>query len=172
MTLETAFMLPVQDAQHSFRRLLKAMSEPGVIVALHQLKRGWQPLNIATTSVNQSLRFHTNAPLVSQPEQATFAVTDEAISSEQLNALSTGTAVAPEAGATLILQVASLSGGRMLRLTGAGIAEERMIAPQLPECILHELTERPHPFPLGIDLILTCGERLLAIPRTTHVEVC
>ena len=43
MTLETAFMLPVQDAQHSFRRLLKAMSEPGVIVALHQLKRGWQP---------------------------------------------------------------------------------------------------------------------------------
>ncbi len=27
MTLETAFMLPVQDAQHSFRRLLKAMSE-------------------------------------------------------------------------------------------------------------------------------------------------
>ena len=170
------------------------MSEPGVIVALHQLKRGWQPLNIATTSVlltladndtpvwlsaplsndivSQSLRFHTNAPLVSQPEQATFAVTDEAISSEQLNALSTGTAVAPEAGATLILQVASLSGGRMLRLTGAGIAEERMIAPQLPECILHELTERPHPFPLGIDLILTCGERLLAIPRTTHVEVC
>ena len=140
MTLETAFMLPVQDAQHSFRRLLKAMSEPGVIVALHQLKRGWQPLNIATTSVlltladndtpvwlstplnndivNQSLRFHTNAPLVSQPEQATFAVTDEAISSEQLNALSTGTAVAPEAGATLILQVASLSGGRMLRRRG------------------------------------------------------
>ncbi|EEZ3023534.1 carbon-phosphorus lyase subunit PhnH, partial [Escherichia coli] len=26
--------------------------------------------------------------------------------------------------------------------------------------------------PLGIDLILTCGERLLAVPRTTHVEVC
>lgn len=51
MTTETTFMLPVQDAQHSFRRLLKAMSEPGVIVALHQLKRGWQPLNIATTSV-------------------------------------------------------------------------------------------------------------------------
>ncbi|EFE4469060.1 phosphonate C-P lyase system protein PhnH [Escherichia coli] len=150
MTLETAFMLPVQDAQHSFRRLLKAMSEPGVIVALHQLKRGWQPLNIATTSVlltladndtpvwlaaplsndivSQSLRFHTNAPLVSQPEQATFAVTDEAISSEQLNALSTGTAVAPEAGATLILQVASLSGGRMLRLTGAGIADRELAA--------------------------------------------
>ncbi|ECC7020622.1 carbon-phosphorus lyase subunit PhnH, partial [Salmonella enterica] len=42
----------------------------------------------------------------------------------------------------------------------------------LPDCLLHELTERPHPFPLGVDLLLTCGERLLAIPRTTHVEVC
>lgn len=194
MTLETAFTLPVQDAQHSFRRLLKAMSEPGVIVALHQLKHGWQPLNVATTSVlltladndtpvwlsntlhndivSQSLRFHTNAPLVEQPQQATFAVSSDTISSEQLNALCEGSAVAPETSATLIVQVSSLSGGRMLRLTGAGIAEERMIAPQLPNCILHELTERPHPFPLGVDLILTCGERLLAIPRTTHVEVC
>ncbi|MFV0263667.1 MAG: phosphonate C-P lyase system protein PhnH [Kluyvera sp.] len=194
MTLETAFTLPVQDAQHSFRRLLKAMSEPGAIVALHQLKHGWQPLNVATTSVlltladndtpvwistalhndivSQSLRFHTNAPLVEQPQLATFAVASDAISSEQLNALCEGSAVAPETSATLIVQVSSLSGGRMLRLTGAGIAEERMIAPQLPSCILHELTERPHPFPLGVDLILTCGERLLAIPRTPHVEVC
>ncbi|BBT72971.1 MULTISPECIES: phosphonate C-P lyase system protein PhnH [Enterobacteriaceae] len=194
MTLETAFTLPVQDAQHSFRRLLKAMSEPGTIVSLHQLKHGWQPLNVATTSllltladndtpvwlsgalhndiVSQSLRFHTNAPLVEQPQQATFAVSNHTISSEQLNALCEGSAVAPETSATLIVQVSSLSGGRMLRLTGAGIAEERMIAPQLPNCILHELTERPHPFPLGVDLILTCGERLLAIPRTTHVEVC
>ena len=194
MTLETAFTLPVQDAQHSFRRLLKAMSEPGVIVALHQLKHGWQPLNVATTSVlltladndtpvwlsnalhndivSQSLRFHTNAPLVEQPQQATFAVSSDTISSEQLNALCEGSAVAPETSATLIVQVSSLSGGRMLRLTGAGIAEERMIAPQLPSCILHELTERPHPFPIGVDLMLTCGERLLAIPRTTHVEVC
>ncbi|KFC05324.1 PhnH family protein [Trabulsiella guamensis ATCC 49490] len=194
MTLQTAFTLPVQDAQHCFRRLLKAMSEPGVIVSLHLLRHGWQPLNLATTSVlltladndtpvwlsaavnndiaRQNLRFHTNAPLVDQPQQAVFAVADETLSAEQLNAMSAGSAVAPETSATLIVQVAGLSGGRMLRLTGAGIAEERMIAPQLPECLLHELTERPHPFPLGVDLILTCGERLMAIPRTTHVEVC
>ena len=153
MTLQPAFTLAVQDAQHSFRRLLKAMSEPGVIVSLHQLSQGWLPLNLATTSVlltladndtpvwlsgalsndiaNQNLRFHTGAPLVEQPQQAIFAVADEQISHEQLNALSEGTAVAPETSATLILQVASLSGGRMLRLTGAGIADERMVAPQV-----------------------------------------
>ena len=174
--------------------LLKAMSEPGVIVSLQQLQHGWQPLNVASTSllltladhetpvwlasalrndlVGQNLRFHTGAPLVDQPQQAVFAIANDGISAEQLNVLSAGTVTASETGVTLIVQLASLSGGRMLRLTGAGIAEERMIAPQLPDCIIDELTERPHPFPLGIDLILTCGERLLAIPRTTHVEVC
>lgn len=60
-------MLPVQDAQHSFRRLLKAMSEPGVIVALHQLKRGWQPLNIATTSVLLTLADNDTPVWLSAP---------------------------------------------------------------------------------------------------------
>lgn len=91
MTLQPA--LPRRpDAQQSFRRLLKAMSEPGVIVSLHQLSRGWLPLNLASTSVlltladndtpvwlsgallndiaSQNLRFHTNAQLVDQPQQA------------------------------------------------------------------------------------------------------
>ena len=158
MTLQPAFTLAVQDAQHSFRRLLKAMSEPGVIVSLQQLQHGWQPLNVASTSllltladhetpvwlasalhndlVGQNLRFHTGAPLVDQPQQAVFAVANDGISAEQLNVLSAGTVTAPETGVTLIVQLASLSGGRMLRLTGAGIAEERMIAPQLPDLSL------------------------------------
>ncbi len=94
MTLQPAFTLAVQDAQHSFRRLLKAMSEPGVIVSLQQLQHGWQPLNVASTSllltladhetpvwlasalrndlVGQNLRFHTGAPLVDQPQQASL----------------------------------------------------------------------------------------------------
>ena len=93
MTLQPAFTLAVQDAQHSFRRLLKAMSEPGVIVSLQQLQHGWQPLNVASTSllltladhetpvwlasalrndlVGQNLRFHTGAPLVDQPSPMT-----------------------------------------------------------------------------------------------------
>lgn len=58
MTLQPAFTLAVQDAQHSFRRLLKAMSEPGVIVSLQQLQHGWQPLNVATTSLLLTLVDH------------------------------------------------------------------------------------------------------------------
>lgn len=185
MSLKTAFTLPVQDAGQSFRRLTKAMSEPGVIVALHQLKHGWQPLDLATTSVlltltdastpvwlcaslkndlvTQNLRLNTRAPLADAPQEAVFALADGSLNAAQLSALSR---------ATLILQVPGLSGGRMLRLTGAGINEERMIAPQLPACLLNTLSERPHAAPLGYDLLLTCGERLLAIPGTTPVELC
>ena len=115
MTLQPAFTLAVQDAQHSFRRLLKAMSEPGDCLP-QQLQHGWQPLNVASTSllltlvdhdtpvwlapalhndlVGQNLRFHTGAPLVEQPQQATFAVASDSISAEQLNVLSAGTVVA------------------------------------------------------------------------------
>ena len=192
MTLQPAFT-GCAGCPTQFSSPAESDERAGVIVSLQQLQHGWQPLNVASTSllltladhetpvwlasalrndlVGQNLRFHTGAPLVDQPQQAVFAVANDGISAEQLNVLSAGTVTAPETGVTLIVQLASLSGGRMLRLTGAGIAEERMIAPQLPDCIIDELTERPHPFPLGIDLILTCGERLLAIPRTTHVEV-
>nr|WP_318384201.1 phosphonate C-P lyase system protein PhnH [uncultured Enterobacter sp.] len=180
----TSSVLPVQDAQQSFRRLNKAMSEPGVIVGLHQLKHGWQPLNLASTSVlltltgantpvwlspslcndlvTQNLRLSTQAPCVETPQDAVLALADEQISAEQLSSLSP---------ATLILQVPSLSGGRMLRLTGAGIREERMVAPQLPECLIHTLGERPHTTVLGFDLLLTCGDRLLALPAGTHIEL-
>ena len=193
MTLQPAFASAIHDAQHTFRRLLKAMSEPGVIVWLSELQYGWLPLNAASTSVlltlsdnntpiwlsdtlsndlvRQNLRFHTGAPLVSQPQQSLFAVADYTLSTHQLSALSDGMAVSPELAPTLILQLQGLSGGRMLRLTGPGIPEERMIAPQLPECITDEFTGRQHVFPPGIDVILTCGDRALAIPRTTHVKV-
>ena len=121
----------MQGAQHHFRRLSKAMSEPGVIVTFSPLNDECQPLDLA--SVLLTLTESSRAPLISQ--------------------------------------VASLSGGRMLRLTGSGIADERMVAPQLPESIVHELSERLPPFSPDVDLLLTCGERLMAIPRTTHIEV-
>ncbi|MBE8208100.1 phosphonate C-P lyase system protein PhnH, partial [Leptospira borgpetersenii serovar Ballum] len=60
---------------------------------------------------------------------------------------------------------------RMLPLTGTGIAEARLIALQLRECLISQLADCVHAGSLGIDLLLTCGDRLLAIPRTTHVEI-
>ncbi len=127
MTLQPAFTLAVQDAQHSFRRLLKAMSEPGgdclpaaASARLAAIERGlhqpavdladhetpvWLASALRNDLVGQNLRFHTGAPLVDQPQQAVFAVANDGISAEQLNVLSAGTVTAPETGVTLIVQL-------------------------------------------------------------------
>ncbi|MDU2941374.1 MAG: phosphonate C-P lyase system protein PhnH [Enterobacteriaceae bacterium] len=148
MTLQTAFTLPAQTTPPGSRRLMKALSEPGVIISLDH------PLDLATANRLMALA-GSNTP-VWLPATASHHVV-------QQNLRFGGNAM-------LILDVASLSGGHMLRLTGSGIAEERMVAPKLPTCLLHELMERPLSAPLGIDLILTSGERLMAIPRATCVE--
>lgn len=148
MTLNTAFTFAVENKHSASRRLTKAMNEPGVIVSLHQ------PLDLAT--VNKLMALADSDTPVWLPATA----------SEQM----VGQNLRIDQNAMLILEVASLSGGLMLRLTGDGIAEERMIAPKLPACILNALTERHMPMALGIDLILSCGDRLMAIRRTTCIE--
>ena len=163
------------DAQSKAAEVIRSELGNGYVVALNQastLPRWMRSLGAKSMSLGLDLRGGVYF-LMQVDRQAALSKRFEATAEDMRVLLRENSirynSVEPAAGNTV---VASLSGGRMLRLTGAGIAEERMIAPQLPECILHELTERPHPFPLGIDLILTCGERLLAIPRTTHVEVC
>lgn len=191
MTLLASFNHPVADAQRAFRRILKAMSEPGVMVSL-PLVQGWGALSPAATAVlltlvdqesplwidpqvdnpilRSNLRFHTGAPM-SESRDAPFALS-HAASSPCPAAFAAGDNLAPEKSTTLIIEVPSLNGGLTLRLSGPGLRETRAIAPQLPESVLDYLRNRPHPFPQGVDLIFTCGEAMMALPRTTRVEVC
>ncbi|MFB4356555.1 phosphonate C-P lyase system protein PhnH [Pantoea sp. BS_4] len=191
MTLLASFHHPVADAQHAFRRILKAMSEPGVMVSL-PLQQGWGALSPAATAVlltlvdqesplwldpqvdNQTLRdnlrFHTGAPITDSTD-AVFALSHATAQPNPAD-FSAGDNLAPEKSTTLIIEVPALNGGLALRLTGPGLREARAIAPQLPESVIDYLRARPHPFPQGVDLIFTCGEAMMAVPRTTHVEVC
>ncbi|MEY8713023.1 phosphonate C-P lyase system protein PhnH [Mangrovibacter phragmitis] len=192
MTLLASFNRPVADAQYAFRRLLKAMSEPGVIVTL-PLEQGWSGLSPAATAVlltladgdtpvwidpalhndtvAENLRFHTGAPQTADPVSALFALVD-ARQDPALHRFSPGQADAPETSTTVILEVPGLNGGLNMRLWGPGISEMRAIAPQLPQAATDFLRHHADTFPEGCDLILTCGNQLLALPRTTHVEVC
>ncbi|MDN0112263.1 phosphonate C-P lyase system protein PhnH [Yersinia mollaretii] len=193
MNLFPHFAHPVDDAQHTFRRILKALSEPGVLVALPSVT-GWQPLTPATTAilltladqetplyldgalssdaVQHNLRFHTGAPLAASSATASFALFSEAVTAAQLAACPVGDEFSPEHATTVLIQTDSLHHGTPLRLRGPGIEHSRSIAPQLPAVVLEYLLNRPAIFPAGLDFLLTCGETLMAIPRTTHVEVC
>lgn len=191
MTLLASFNHPVADAQRAFRRILKAMSEPGVMVSL-PLTQGWGTLSPAATAVlltlvdqesplwidpqmdndtlRSNLRFHTGAPRRDRRD-APFALS-QAASEPCPSDFAAGDNFAPEKSTTLIIELPSLNGGLTLRLSGPGLREPRAIAPQLPESVLAYLRNRPHPFPQGVDLIFTCGEAMMALPRTTDVEVC
>lgn len=191
MTLLASFTHPVADSQRAFRRILKAMSEPGVMVSLPSLP-AWGTTSVAATAVLMTLvdretplyldptlsdeallanlRFHTGAPVTGETD-APFALL-HGKSAPGLHHFSPGDNFSPEKSTTIIIEVPGLNGGLTLRLNGPGLMETRAIAPQLPESVLRYLRERPHRFPQGIDLIFTCGENMMALPRTTYVEVC
>lgn len=193
MTLLAGFAQPIEQSQHAFRLILKALSEPGVTVTLPD-GPVWDTLNAASTAVLLTLadqetplqlcetlksqqvltniRFHTGAPIATRQADICLALWDSQLQTADLTALPHGSEISPEFSTTLVVQIAAPEGGQKLRLSGPGIENQREIAPRLPPALLNYLLERPQRFPLGLDIMLTCGERLLALPRTTRVEEC
>lgn len=193
MSLVASFQHPVADAQFSFRRILKALSEPGTCVKLPAVP-GFGALGSASACVlltlidqdtplwisaalnddilRKNLRFHTGAVLTEDPTSVSFALTDPALDSATLLAFPCGDEMSPELATSVIVQLESLSDSPALRLTGPGIESERVITPQLPDAVRQYLLNRPHRFPLGLDFMFTCGDELIAVPRTTRVEAC
>ncbi|MCL6326142.1 phosphonate C-P lyase system protein PhnH [Pectobacterium polaris] len=191
MSIQASFAQPVADAQCTFRRILKAVSEPGVTVTL-PLQQGWGRLSPASTAVmltlvdrdtplwldealddealRSNLRFHTGA-ILTRDESAAFALLHVS-SAIALSRFSVGDVMSPEKSTTVIIEVSSLTGGTPLRLSGPGLETSRVVDPQLSPDIVRYLCHRPDPFPQGIDLMFTCADALMALPRTTHVEVC
>ena len=70
-----------------------------------------------------------------------------------------------------MIEVAGLDHGQPLHLTGPGIRDTAVIAPKgLPETFLRQWSDNGAIFPRGVDVILTCGGRFLALPRTTKIR--
>ena len=183
-TLTGGFAQPAEDAARAFRAILDAMARPGRIVrvagaaapapaspavaaALLTLADGTTPLHFAgshdTPALRDWLRFHTGAPLVGR-DAAVFAPGDWA-ALQPLTDFSQGSAEYPDRSATLIVALDRLEPAGA-RLTGPGIDGEAHLS--LPDIASFQANARL--FPLGLDFIFTCGDRLAAMPRTTRVE--
>ncbi len=176
------FADPVADAQACFRTILDAMARPGrvqsvfgatapaplcdaaaaVLLTLldHETPLWLDPLAAAA---RPWIEFHTGAP-----KGASFAM---ALSLPDLNAFPAGTDEMPETSATIVVQVASLTGGRAYRLAGPGLREPAVIRiAGLPDDFA-SIWQRNHAlFPRGIDLILCAGNTLTALPRGVSVK--
>lgn len=174
---------PARDAAHAFRAVLEAMARPGTIrrvaggrapdlsaaaaTVLLTLTDTTTPLHLAggfaTDDLGRWIAFHTGAPLVAA-EDAVFALGawDDL---QPVTRFATGQPSYPDRSATLIVETAHLT-AEGPRLTGPGIRDAARLS--LPETAAFRANRAL--FPLGFDTILTCGDRLAALPRTTIVE--
>ncbi len=121
------------------------------------------------------LRFHTGArdvPAVAGMTAASARDVDAALWSR----LDLGTDDAPQSSATLFVEVDALSdqplpGAVALKLRGAGIERSRDLAVAgLSDAFWHWRRALQAELPRGVDLVLACGTRLAAIPRSTRIE--
>ncbi len=183
------FTDPGTDAQRVFRLVLEAMSRPGRIVSLPALAAppSMSPaagstllaladfetpvwLGAEVRDAAPWLRFETGSPIVDQPGDAVFAVA-RADAPPPLGSLPLGSDEYPDCGATLILEVRRLGDAGPLRLAGPGIAvAQRLGVEGVAEAFWRQRAGLADIFPRGVDLVLTSGCRLAAIPRTTVVE--
>ncbi|MDP3896597.1 MAG: phosphonate C-P lyase system protein PhnH [Mesorhizobium sp.] len=192
--IDGAFAAPVFDAQATFRAVMDAMARPGTPQALARLPRPPAPLSAvagaialtlcdhdtpvwldaalsASESVREWLGFHTGAPLVRAPADAHFAFAASPAELPALEGFTQGSQDYPDRSATLVLGVASLSGGQALLLQGPGIETGASIAPHpLPRHFVEQWKQNHARFPRGVDVILAGPDAVVCLPRTVRIS--
>ncbi|WOB08599.1 phosphonate C-P lyase system protein PhnH [Piscinibacter gummiphilus] len=180
------------DAQAVFRAVLDALSRPGRLQTLAAsdglqapapLSRGLTALLLTLLDAETSLhldgplasdaawlyaRFHTGVQPAAR-EVADFVAARAADAS--LEGLRLGTDEAPQHGATLIVDAPTLA-GQSLVLSGPGIEHTQRIGlcGLSAEFWQQRIAQEKH-FPRGVDLLIVCGSQLIAVPRSTHIEM-
>src|SRR5215468_2138747 len=183
----------VLDSQRIFRAVMEALAHPGRVVEVPGPMEAPKPLHpasaaicltlvdfetplwldpaAATQEVREYLRFHCGCRVVDGPLSAKFAVVADPDSMPSLVRFEAGSQEYPDASATVIVQARTLSEGAGRRLTGPGIdGHARLEAAGLPDGFWRGLRDNHALFPRGVDVLLTDGSRLAALPRTTLAE--
>lgn len=183
-TLDGGFARAPHDAATAFRAAMRAMAMPGNIETLAgaagpellspaaatlllTLCDPETPICLAgahdAAPVRDWITFHTGAPFTG-PAHAMFALgTWRALAPH--DAYATGTAEYPDRSATLIVEMPDLA-ATGARLTGPGIETETCLT--VPDIAFSQANARL--YPLGVDMFLTHGNRVAALPRTTQVR--
>lgn len=172
-------------------RVFEAIFQPGRVRCVHRTS-GMALLSPAATAVCRALmnadtplwtdapereqlglqlRARYGIPPAREPAEAAFALVTAPSEIPALHRFRQGTEAAPERSTTLVIEVARLIEGTGRRLTGPGIETEmRLQVSGLEASFWGRLRAHNARCPYGIDVILTCGRRLAALPRWTTVE--
>jgi alpha-D-ribose 1-methylphosphonate 5-triphosphate synthase subunit PhnH len=199
--LGPGFADPVTDAQACFRAVLQAMSHPGHAVELSATQDAAPRLQPATaallltlldadTSVRLHgalhgeavlawLRFHTGTRAAAPGDGAPFTAARAGdLNAALWSSLPLGSDEGPHDGGTLIVEVpASTDTFRAapphrLALRGPGVPGERLIdVAGVPSAFWAWRVALQPQFPRGFDLLLVRAREVIAIPRSTQIEV-
>ncbi len=125
----------------------------------------------AVAQVVKWIGFHTGAPMVPQPDQATFAFIGDVAAMPALADFAQGTDSYPDRSGTLVLAVQSLDSGPEFSLSGPGIrtSQSLQFAPA-PSGFIEQWTANGAQFPCGVDLILAAPGAVACLPRSTRVR--
>lgn len=191
--LPAGFADKVLSAQSTFRTVMDAMARPGSVqriaavpgtpspmmpgtaaIALtlfdHDTPLWLDPRMSATPDAAKWLKFHTGAPVVSDPSVSAFALIGDAAALPALDHFSFGTSEYPDRSTTLILQVDSLTDGPAVELRGPGIDGAAVLHAAIrPSDLFARLSINATLFPRGIDVVLVADDAIAAIPRTTRL---
>ncbi|MEP6149080.1 MAG: phosphonate C-P lyase system protein PhnH, partial [Nisaea sp.] len=125
---------------------------------------------LSSEAAETYLKFHCGTRIVPGTKDAAFAILDG--TPDDLSAFNTGTEEYPELGATLIIQVETITTNGPLVLTGPGIKESAQLGlPDVPAAFWESRTKLQRYFPRGIDLVFVSGASMTALPRTTDVTL-
>jgi alpha-D-ribose 1-methylphosphonate 5-triphosphate synthase subunit PhnH len=182
--LELAPVWQAQIQQQNYRLLLEAMSRPGTlhsIVGLDETSN--TQLAVLAALLDSSVCFSDSDQLLeaadiallqsiqTTPEAADYLLCSGSRAPSFEPRL--GSLASPEQSATLVVRVTDLEAGDLqLDLRGPGIKENQVCNIQgLDPDWLQKRKAWVCGFPLGVDMILLDQQQMMALPRTTRVEV-
>ena len=179
-------------AAHDFRAILDAFAKPGQAVTVPQLADKpaalqaasvvmalalcdyqspvWLSPRINHTDVRSFLRFHTGAPIVTDPAEAHFAIVESGEFAKHFPLFNKGNDEYPDRSATVIVQADAFEAPQRVRLEGPGIRlqHELAVAGFGPR-EWNLLSEDRILFPLGIDVAFVSDTKLVGLPRSTRI---
>jgi alpha-D-ribose 1-methylphosphonate 5-triphosphate synthase subunit PhnH len=193
--LTAGFPDPVHDAQACFRTVMNAMARPGsrqkiaaadlaapepltptaASIALTLMDYDtpvWldRPL-MASEPVKAFLRFHTGAPIVSEPVDAAFALVADPANLIPLASFNQGSAEYPDRSTTIILTGQAFRNPKAVTLKGPGIKDATILATDpIPPAFWDQVISNNKQFPRGIDLIFGGETEIAALPRSTRIS--
>lgn len=182
----------VHASQATFRCVLNALAEPGIVRTLPVAVTGPAPLHDATTalclalldfdtpvwcdsatrtaSVTSYLRFHCGCPLTAVATSAGFALIGNAADLD-LSSFAKGSMEYPDRSTTLFIQVSSFDGGPERTLSGPGIpGTSTLRMAGLPADFDRQWGVNCAAFPLGVDVVFSCRGQIVGLPRSTRIH--